>query len=111
MLNAIMQSDVYKQERLSKPWQGTLACLGRLLLRYAHNTTTLKLLMTRLGQVDPGSRLRPRIVTSVRTIFEIAPQQHLPQPLKSLAVEEFLIRQSAIVSGRQGFLLKDRGST
>ena len=108
MLNAIMQSDDWKQRRLRKPWQGTLACLDRLLLRYGHDTTTPKVLEIGIGQVDPGSLLRPRIVTSVCATFEIAPQQQRPQLLKSLDSEEFLIRQSAIVSGRQDFLLEDQ---
>ena len=106
MLNAIMHSDIWKQERFSKRWQGTLVCLGRLLLPYGHNKMTLKVLVTALGQVDPESQLWPRIGTSVCTTFEIAPQRHRPQLLKSLTIEEFLTIASAIASGRQGILLE-----
>lgn len=48
--------------------------------------------MTGLGQVDPRSLLWLRIVTSVCATLEIALQLQRPQLLKSLDVEEFLIR-------------------
>ena len=85
-----------------------MACLDRLLLTYGHDTTALKVFVTGLGQVHPGSLLRARIVTFGCATFAIAMQRQCPQLLQSLDVEKCLIRQSAIVSGRQDFLLEDQ---
>ena len=91
MLNPVMPLDDCKQGRLNKRWQGTLACLDRLLLSYGHDTTALKVSVAGLGQVDLGSLLRARIVTSGYATFQIATQQQRPKLLQSRDVGEFLI--------------------
>ncbi|KAK7498227.1 hypothetical protein BaRGS_00010487 [Batillaria attramentaria] len=61
-----------------------------------------------LGQVDPESPLRPRIVTSGSAIFGIAPRQQHRQHPKSLDCEEFPIKLFATASEKQDFWPEDQ---
>ncbi|KAK7484036.1 hypothetical protein BaRGS_00024771 [Batillaria attramentaria] len=71
-------------------------------------STTLKVSMIGLGQVDPESPLRPRIVTSGSAIFGIAPRQQHRQHPKSLDCEEFPIKLFATASEKQDFWPEDQ---